>query len=413
MAQATQSFLLRLNDRLRSLGDADDIQYEAARALGEYLGATRVGYAEDVGDRTHVQVTRHFVVDGAAPVTGRLRYDAYGRDVLTEFEAGHSVVRDDVVNDPTLTAVEKAAYAALQVGSAANLPLVKDGRLLAVMFVHHAIAHVWTDEELELLEEVGQRTWSAVERARAENALREAHAELEQRVRERTAEIEALFQQVVTVQEDERRRIARDIHDHLGQQMTALRMNLESLRSSVDANAPVAAQVTRAIELAAELDHSMDFLTSGLRPAALDHLGLAAALEHLARGWSERLGIDVDFDAMGAERLRLPEESETHLYRIAQEALHNVFKHAGATHVTVSLVHREHRVLLIIEDNGRGFDTEATHPVRGKAHALGLIGMRERAMLFGGEFVVESAPGQGTAVFVRLPVPEAAPIARE
>ena len=240
-------------------------------------------------------------------------------------------------------------------------------------------------------------------RRAAENALAAANTSLEAEVCERRAaedQIKALFRRLVTTQEEERQRIARDIHDQVGQQITALRMNLEAVRSRLGVEPSLIEQVERMQRLAEELDRSIDFLTWELRPAALDHLGLPAALHSLVSGWSERFGIAAEFEASGTDGLRLASNVEANLYRLAQEALHNVLKHSGASHVSVFLEHLGDRVVLVIEDNGRGF-----RPADGRPSGhLGLVSMRERATLVGGEFDVESAPGEGTSVLIRVPV---------
>ena len=255
-----------------------------------------------------------------------------------------------------------------------------------------------------------------------EDAQRRTHDELERRVRERTSalaeanatlaaevaerriaegQVKALFKRVIAVQEAERRRIARDIHDQLGQPMTALRMSLEVARRSSDDPA-LEAEISRTEQLAGEVDQSIDFLTWDLRPAALDHVGLSAALANLVKGWSERFGIEAEFDASGPAGVRLAPDAEANLYRLTQEALHNILKHAAATHASVLLEAREEEVVLVIEDDGRGFDVGA-HMSQANG-GLGLVTMRERASLFGGVLTIQSAPEQGTAIFVRLPI---------
>ncbi|WP_346293186.1 GAF domain-containing protein [Sphaerothrix gracilis] len=166
-----QSFLLKLSDALRPLADADAIHYQAACILGQHLGANRVGYAEaDDNDETIV-VTRHYT-QGVPGIEGRYRYDDYGAELLQEFEDGRMVIRDDIANDPSLSDAEKTAHAVLQLGATVNVPLLKAGRLVAVLFVHFQAAHQWLDSELQLIAEVAERIWDAVRRARAEAALR-------------------------------------------------------------------------------------------------------------------------------------------------------------------------------------------------------------------------------------------------
>jgi PAS domain S-box-containing protein len=242
----------------------------------------------------------------------------------------------------------------------------------------------------------------------SEERLRALNEQLEARVRERTSEVRSLFARLVSAQEEERRRIARDIHDQLGQQMTALRMNLEAWRAKANGDAAVREQADRTQRLAEELDQSIDFLTWQLRPAALDHLGLSAALRNLVAGWSERFGIAAEYDGSGDNGVRLPKDVEANLYRIVQEALHNVAKHAQATHVSVSMECGDHELIVVVEDNGGGFDPLPRFDADGQR--LGLLNMRERATLAGGRLDIESTPGTGSAVFVRIPVvaPESA-----
>jgi len=256
------------------------------------------------------------------------------------------------------------------------------------------------------------------ERKQYEDALREAHDDLEERVLERTRDLELeirerranegrvrrLLQRLVTVQEDERRRIARDLHDHLGQQMTALRLTLAAIRDR-PADGAVAELAQKADELAEQLDADVDFLAWELRPAALDDVGLADTLRKFVQEWAAHYGITVDFHTAGLDGQRLPPVIETNLYRIAQEAMNNVYKHARASHLDLILERRGSQVVLILEDDGVGFDAaKATEDVDGKE--LGLSGMRERATLVGGTLDIETTPGKGTTVFVRVPAQE-------
>jgi signal transduction histidine kinase len=406
-SELRQAFLLGLSDALRRIKDPGEVLAKACRVVGEYLGANRVGYAEDAGDGVTVAVTCNFA-DRVRGIEGVYRYDDYGPALLEALRAGRTMVRPHIAGDPLLTRDEKEAHAVLQIGASVNVPLVKGGRLTAVLFLHFHDAHAFLPEEVALVEDVAERTWEAVERARAEEALRQSedglrrlNEELEQRVADRTRQITALFQRLVSVQEDERRRIARDIHDQLGQQMTALRLNIEALSARAARDRDVIGQVRRTQRLAEELDQSIDFLTWELRPAALDHLGLPAALHHLAAGWSERFGVGAAVDVTG-DAARLPADVEANLYRIAQEALHNVVKHAEASHVLVRLDRTDLATVLTIADDGRGFDpAEASGPEEGRG--LGLIGMRERATLAGGRLEIASAPGAGTSIVVRVP----------
>lgn len=258
---------------------------------------------------------------------------------------------------------------------------------------------------------------------RAEEELQRAHDELEERVSARTSELLGLNQtlltevkertaaeerarhlmrQLVTAQEDERRSVARDLHDHLGQQLTGLRIKLENHKESCAGDSKRQAEVEQMQAIAERLDTDLDFLSWELRPASLDELGLPAALANFAQEWSKHFDTPAEFHTTGLDKVRLPPEVEINLYRIAQEALNNITKHAEAKGVDILLERRGHYVELIVEDDGRGFEPDAVAKPDGKM--IGLLNMRERAAYVGGTLEIESAPGEGTTVFARVPI---------
>jgi len=401
-----QAFLLRLWDTLQPLTDPRELQRLTAELLGKHLLASQVQYEETVGD---VVVIDQGDRDGLPSAIGRFRYQDLGERLIATYRSGRTAVCCDVTCDPTMTSAEAAVILGAGVRAYVAVPLVKDGVWVATLAVHSIEPRTWESHEIATVEDTARRTWAAVRRARAEQALleseerlREANEQLEERVRERTSEVEALFRRVVSVQEAERQRIARDIHDQLGQAITALRINLEALQTRSAAPEAFEEQAARTMRLAEELDRTADFLTWDLRPAALEHLGLPAALSALVSGWSERFGVIAEFRAPWPEGLRLAPETESNLYRVVQEALHNVAKHAQATHVIVFLEHQSDLIVLIVEDDGRGFSPDELAS-RSSAGHLGMLSMQERATLVGGELSVESTPGHGTSLFVRVP----------
>jgi PAS domain S-box-containing protein len=209
------------------------------------------------------------------------------------------------------------------------------------------------------------------------------------------------LRQLVTAEEDERGRISRELHDSVGQLVTGLLLGLKALERP----APQAGQIEDLERLADRIAREMQHLALELRPPALDTLGLEVALQNHLEEWSTRHGIEADFHSAGMQSLRLPPEIETALYRVAQEGLTNCLKHARATHVSLVLERRAGTVSLIVEDDGSGFDVQRTLTSPEKANRLGIRGMRERLALLNGELEIESAPGSGTTIFARIPVP--------
>jgi two-component system, chemotaxis family, CheB/CheR fusion protein len=213
-----------------------------------------------------------------------------------------------------------------------------------------------------------------------------------------------MLKRLVDAQEDERRRIARDLHDQLGQQLTGLRLKLEGLKTKYQAEPAMIKAIDDTQKQAQKIDKDISFLAWELRPTALDSLGLRNALANYVVEWSKTHGIAAEFHTGRARRRRLVPETEVNLYRIVQEALNNVLKHAKASKVDVLLEFNRRQVSLIVEDNGIGFDPKAKSKITRKGKGLGLVGMRERANLLGGNLEVESAPGKGTTIIVRVPM---------
>ena len=264
-------------------------------------------------------------------------------------------------------------------------------------------------------------TRDMTERREREESVRAVKEELERRVIERTAELiqvnrtlqsevqerqraeeqlRALAGRLQSVREDERTRLAREIHDALGQMCTALKMDVAWIAKRLPKEEKRLAEKTEgALKLVGDLIKSLRRLSAELRPSTLDALGLIAALEWQAQEFQAHTGIRCQLYLPEKEAI-LDKERSTAIFRIFQETLTNVARHSGANLVQTSLVVGESNIALITHDNGKGFDPSTAE----KQGSLGLLGMKERAHLLGGDFKVASAPEKGTTVVVHIPL---------
>ena len=231
----------------------------------------------------------------------------------------------------------------------------------------------------------------------------------ERQGQERTAEVNAvrarLLKQVLSAREEEQRRIARDLHDGIGQSLTSLLLGLRAA-AEVPTLEEVRVRLGELRGVTAGLLDEVRRLARGLRPSVLDDLGLGAALERYAAEYTQSHGIAVDVYSPDLGLARLPTEVETALYRIAQEVLTNVLKHAAAKAVSLVVRRESSGIHLTVEDDGRGFDNDAMLQTSGAGNGLGLLDIRERAALLNGSVTLESQPGSGTTVHVYIPLDE-------
>jgi signal transduction histidine kinase len=227
------------------------------------------------------------------------------------------------------------------------------------------------------------------------------HSELYAALEERSAELGRASVSLVRAEEAERRRIARELHDETGQVLTAIRLELGLLARQVEGNVPAREALDRALDLTGRALETIRATVRGLRPAALDDLGLVPAVEALAEEFSGRTGVIVDLEAQKPPEDIAP-EVEIALYRIFQEALTNVARHAEARRVRASIAVDGGSIVLLVQDDGRGFDPARI--VRTADARAGLVGMRERLLGLGGSLDVTTAPGQGVRLEARMPL---------
>lgn len=282
---------------------------------------------------------------------------------------------DSILDDPE---VDHETTRRLGVRTGMWVPLIARDRVIGVLEIHDKEGPDprFSDDDLRLAETFAARAAVAVE--------------LSHRV------AQDAFRRVVQAQELERRRLARELHDETGQALTSILLGLKPLEEAL-ADHPARAGLAELREQVVSALQDVRRLAVELRPSVLDDFGVVAALERLAETFGEQTGIRVDFHSALGEA-RLPSDVETALYRVVQESLTNIAKHANAHNVSVSVARRDNAVAATIEDDGAGFDPRSV-----REDGIGLIGMRERLALIDGRLHVESRRGVGTTIVAEVP----------
>ncbi len=238
------------------------------------------------------------------------------------------------------------------------------------------------------------------ELARAFNQMAEALRRYRREVRKKEAARVALIERVVHAQEEERKSVARELHDQLGQSLSRTLLSFQGVLKACGRRDPLCSQIES--EMHGIIDDTRR-LAWDIRPPILDDFGLDSALKRYVEDISKRAGIPFDYQCVWPDHAgRLPNRIEVTLYRIAQEAVTNVIRHAEARQTSVLLIRYDGVVSLLVEDDGGGFELSSVG--EGEASSLGLMGMKERAGLIGGDFTIESQPGKGTVVRINIPL---------
>jgi signal transduction histidine kinase len=359
-ALATETDLDRLLDlvarRLRELLDARLVTVLLPAGIGELRFAAVAGEGGE-------ELLRQTITT-AGSKSGRV------------LERGQSERVDSVLDDPD---VDHESTRLIGARSGLWVPLLAHGRTIGVLAAHDKRREDvrFTDGDVRLAETFATRAALAVDLS--ERIARDS------------------LRRVVETQELERRRLARELHDETGQALASILLGLKALdEKTSDPSARASIEELRELVVATLQD--VRRLAVELRPSALDDFGLVAALERLADSFAEQSGISVDFQAAISDQ-RLPEEAETALYRIVQESLTNVVKHAQAQRVSILLTRTDGTVKAVVEDDGQGFD-----PAKTNDGGFGLVGMRERLALLGGRLEIESSRDAGTTVAAEVPV---------
>lgn len=409
--EANQELLFVITDDLSRFSDEAKIFHCAGAHLARHLNLTCYHYVDVDEARAEVTV-RHFwhaldipAIHGTYPIS-----EFVPPHRLIGQRAGEASIINDVQNDlpgdsDAMVAL-KAGAAAQKIASYVAVPYSQDGIWKAYFAVADSRPRQWTPLEIELIQEVAARVFPRIERARAEATLQALNEQLELRVLDRTealrqshTQLRELSTHMETTREDERTRIAREVHDELGGHLTALKIEVGSLAWGRDGDEALTMRVN---ELKTHIDEIVQIVRrigSDLRPPVLDDYGLIPALEWHGREWARRTGIACQLDLV-EDKPPLSREKRTAVFRAFQEALTNVARHAHATAVNVAMAIHNGELMLVIEDNGIGIPPEALAFSR----SLGLKGMQERLKEVGGLAEVEGQPGQGTVVAIRVPV---------
>jgi signal transduction histidine kinase/PAS domain-containing protein len=304
-------------------------------------------------------------------------------------QCGFTLTANEPVVVPDLSREQRfsAHPLLLDHGLASGVSVIVQGRDRAwgTLGVHAKDHRAWSQHDINFVQSIANVLASALERERAGEDLAEKRKELQ-----------SLSRKLIEAQEAERRAVARELHDDFGQVLTAIRLNLQKSGSDL----------SESIELVDQAIGRMRELAHDLRPSILDDLGLPAALRWYVAREAKRAGLEPRLEV--ADLPRLPVALETSCFRLVQEALTNIARHAQARQVQIELAARDHSLFLMVRDNGKGFDARAALRRAAQGHSQGLLGMKERVALAGGEMEIDSAQGRGTAVRARFPLPEGA-----
>ena len=393
------------HDAERRRREAEELT-EVSRRLTESLDTSTV--ASTIVDRVQVlfktdaATLRILRSDGALIQIARagVPHSGYGSEIALppgEGLAGRTVHErrplqtSDLLDEPEWRQDGPLREALLATGLRAALivPLRVKNRIIGTLGIAFTRTRTFSDAEVALLQAFADQA-----------ALAHENARLYQEAQETREALRRLSQRLMEVQEIERRRLAFELHDEIGQSLTALKLNLELAHAST--SGPAATRLLDGIQLADQVLKQVRGLSLDLRPSLLDDLGLSAALRWYVTQQAERAGI-VAHVTMEIGEPRLPAPIETACFRVVQEAVTNVLRHAHASQVSVDVHASGDRIDLWVEDDGTGFDVAARQDIRA-GRSLGLLSMEERVSLIAGELSIDSAPGRGTRIHVSCPL---------
>jgi len=308
-------------------------------------------------------------------------------------QSGKSVLLEDISTDSRAASPDLITTEGLK--AFISVPLRAKDTVLGVLNVASHLPHHFTKDDMHLLHAIGDQVGVAIEQA-----------ELYERLRKERQNYQRLARHMLMAQEEERGRVARELHDETSQSLTGLSLSMQALltiaKTSDFGDAAFKAKLEKAYNITLQLNSEISKIMKSLRPTALDSLGLGPAVHQYAENRLHSVGINVSAKGTGMEQ-RLPKEVEFALYRIAQGAIANIAWHSKAKNAVINLRHTSDEFVMEIEDDGKGFDASKPLQVDESGHGRGLLSMKERASLLGGTCDIQSQPGKGTKITVRMP----------
>ena len=318
----------------------------------------------------------------------------------TVAQTGEPMLLEDLSKDPRTARPDLVSAEGIK--GFVSIPLKAKDKVVGVLNVASHEAGRFGADDVSLLNSIGDYLGTAIEQARLYAGLARAG----ERYR-------ALLQHALTAQEEERKRIARELHDETSQALTSLTMSLQAIIAMAEmkgiGDAELMEKLRTMHSYAVHAGNEIVKLMKELRPTLLDELGMPAAIHRYAKDTLQAQGINVSAEFRGTDE-RLPPEVEVTLFRIAQGAIGNILEHSGAKNTSIKLECNAGECLLHIEDDGKGFDVSKLTQVDPSGRGAGLFTMKERARLVGGDCRVESQPGRGTKVIVEIPVAREVPV---
>jgi PAS domain S-box-containing protein len=305
-------------------------------------------------------------------------------------QTGEAIMVEDISTDPRATHTNLINAEGLR--AFISVPLRTKDNILGVLNIASHEARKFSPEHVQLLESIAAQVAVAVENAR-----------LHQQVQRQDESRGDLLREIFSIQEEERRRIARELHDETSQTLASLAASLQAIAAVLppDAN-EVSVRLRQLQSLSVNILDEIHKLIYELRPTLLDDLGLVAALRWLTENSLMTAGVAVDFKTAGRQK-RLAPQLETALFRVVQESIYNIARHAEAKNASLSIQFKKDVIIISVKDDGSGFDVEEAMSSKQRPRGLGLLGMKERVELFNGTFDIRSHPGKGTEIYIEIP----------